>query len=323
MEIFEYNNGFIINGHVLDVLKEMDDESIDMVITSPPYFGLRNYHTNGIDWGDGYIGELGQEPHFLLYIDHLIMIFDEVKRILKKEGSCWVNLGDTYPAGGGKAVEQSFKRKLDVNTKAYQDYCVHSKFRSKLGKSLLAIPDRFKIGMIDNGWLCRNEIIWEKPNCLPESVKDRFTNNYEKIFFFVKQKKYYFEQQFDPYDKPMNRWGGEKLKANNESKWDKETGQKSYRERNMRPNPNGKNKRSIWKINVKPFKEAHFAVFPEKLIEVPIISGCPEKGIVLDLFSGSGTTAIVSSRLNREFIGIELNLNYCKISNKRLKDNDC
>lgn len=167
-------------------------------------------------------------------------------------------------------------------------------------------------------FILRNEIIWAKPNCMPSSVKDRFTVDFEKVFFFVKSKKYWFKTQYEKYTGPMNRWGGNKLKADGKSTWDKGTGQDTYRDRDMRPNENGRNKRCVWKIPTKPFKEAHFAVFPEALIEPMIKAGCPVGGVVLDPFIGSGTTGLVAKKLGRNYIGIELNPAYIKIAQNRI-----
>ncbi len=299
----------ILQGDALEVLKTLPENSIDCVMTSPPYWALRDY---------GVKGQLGLEPTFQEYIDKLCNIFDEVKRVLKKTGTCWVNLGDTYAAGGGKAIEQSFKRQAAIDTGSYPSDAPNSKLRSSMPKCLLQIPSRFSIEMCNRGWILRNTIIWYKPNCMPSSVNDRFTVDYEYLFFFTKNKKYWFEQQFDEYTEPMNRWGGEKLKAQGESTWDKGTGQETYRDRDMRPNPEGRNKRCVWKICPKPFSKAHFAVFPEELCETPIKAGCPKKGIVLDPFSGAGTTCVVGKKLNRNYVGIELNPEYIKIAENRL-----
>jgi site-specific DNA-methyltransferase (adenine-specific) len=173
--------------------------------------------------------------------------------------------------------------------------------------------------MIEDGWILRNEIIWHKGNAFPQGVKDRFTNDFEKIFFFVKNKKYFFNQQFEPYTTPLNRWGGDKIIPKNKSLWDMGTGQKTYRVRNTRPNPKGRNKRCVWTINTKPLKEAHFASFPEELVETCLDAGCPEGGTVLDPFMGSGTTAVVAIRQNKNFIGFELNPDYIEIANKRIQ----
>jgi len=350
----------IFNGDCLDVLRGMDAESIDMCITSPPYWGLRDYGTAKWEGGDincnhiaakeksrydydlskaqtgthsgaktgtdqakwkkkcpscGAIkkdSQLGLEPTFHEYIDKLVAIFDEVKRVLKDTGTCWVNLGDTYSGSGDKGDYKDPKYKEDRNGQR------QSLSKLVMPKSLIGIPERFAIAMTDTGWIRRNTIIWHKPNCMPSSVKDRFTVDFEYLYFFSKSKKYYFEQQFDEYTAPMNRWGGDNLKADNNSTWDKGTGQVSYRDRNMRPNEQGRNKRCVWEINTKPYKKAHFAVYPESLIETPIKAGCPKDSTVLDPFMGSGTTLKVASELGRKGIGIELNTEYIKMALKRI-----
>ena len=191
-------------------------------------------------------------------------------------------------------------------------------------KSLCLIPERFAIEMIDRGWTLRNQIIWHKPNCMPSSAKDRFTMDFEYVFFFVKNKKYWFETQYEKYTEPMNRWGGKyKRRAINEKLDPKglaNANSLARPQRDMRPNKKGRNKRCVWEITTKPYPEAHFAVYPEKLVERMIKSGCPEKGIVLDPFHGSGTTGIVAKKLNRNFIGYELNPDYIKLSEKRYHD---
>lgn len=187
------------------------------------------------------------------------------------------------------------------------------------------IPERFAISMISNGWILRNQIIWHKPNQMPSSAKDRFTVDFEKIFFFVKRPKdYYFEQQFEEYKLPMNRWGGVytdgKTAGSKFTNKNLDATQLAKRARSFRPNDKGRNMRTVWSINTKPFKEAHFAVFPEKLAERMLLSGCPENGIVLDPFMGAGTTAVVAVKNNRKYIGYELNSDYCSIIEKRIND---
>jgi len=301
----------VVCGNSLDILKTIPDESINCCITSPPYWALRDYKIDG---------QLGLEPSFKEYLDKLIAIFDEVKRVLRKDGTCWVVLGDTYSGSGNGSNDYR-----NGTSKNYRK-CVTLYQGQKSGKtnlsdkSLLQIPSRFAILMSDKGWILRNEIIWYKPNAMPSSVKDRFTVDFEKIFFFVKNKKYYFEQQFEPYQESINRWGGVYLKANGNSTWDEGTKQNTYRNRSLRPNDKGRNKRCVWQIATKPFKEAHFAVFPPTLVVPMIKAGCPENGIVLDPFIGSGTVAEVALKLNRHFIGIELSPEYCEIAKKRIKE---
>lgn len=296
----------IYNGNALDVLKTFPDESVDMVITSPPYWALRDY---------GAEGQLGLESTFQEYINKLCDIFDEVKRVLKKSGSCWVNLGDAY-SGSGKGVG------------------------GIKSKSLLQIPSRFAIEMCNRGWILRNEIIWHKPNAMPSSVNDRFTVDYEKLFFFVKSKKYYFKQQKEQMKTNHICWKsirkhsrmvslnitkqgskGVLGQENSGLRKQDQIGRADYTGFNKRylpPKDLMRNKRSVWSINTKPFKEKHFATYPEELIITPIKACCPENGIVLDPFMGSGTTAVVARSLGLKYVGIELNPDYIKIAEKRL-----
>ncbi len=173
------------------------------------------------------------------------------------------------------------------------------------------IPSRFSIEMVNRGWILRNEIIWHKPNCMPESVTDRFTTDFEKLFFFVKNKKYFFKQQIEDTKakviEPRMKKEFRQVASDN-SKC------KSFQSRTM-----SRNKRTVWKIETKGFSEAHFAVYPEKLCQTPILAGCPEGGVVLDPFMGSGTTAKVAKDLGRLYLGIELNPEYIKIAEKRLR----
>ena len=192
-------------------------------------------------------------------------------------------------------------------------------------KCLCQIPSRFAIEMCNRGWILRNEIIWHKPNCMPSSVKDRFTVDFEKIFFFVKNKKYWFETQYEPMADIT-------LKDRRVSNDIKGTGWKDYRGEGVNGgievrqrifnnlNPLGRNKRCVWRIAIKPFSGAHFAVYPEDICKTPIKAGCPENGIVLDPFLGSGTTLVVAKKLGRRGIGIELKKDYCDLAIKRIKE---
>jgi site-specific DNA-methyltransferase (adenine-specific) len=264
----------IYTGDALEVLRTLPDASIDCVITSPPYWGLRDY---------GVAGQIGQEDTPDAYIAQLLDVFNEVYRVLKSSGTCFVSLGDTYSE-----------------------------------KSLTMTPYRFACRMIMAGWVLRNIVIWHKPNQMPANTRDRFTVDFEPVFFFVKKQKYYFQQQLEPYMKPLNRWAGDALEVRGQSTWADGTGQKIYRNRNMRPNPEGRNMRAVWSINTKPFKGAHFATYPEKLVERLLLAGCPPAGVVLDPFLGAGTTAMVAQRLGRSYVGIELNPEYVKMAEERL-----
>ena len=304
----------IYQGDSLEVLKTFPDESIDMCVTSPPYWGLRDYDEEG---------QIGQEKTPQEFVNNLCDIFDEVKRVLKPTGTCWVNLGDTYNAGrsGGHAGGQNGISRPKV---AQSQSGVNAKDIPT--KSLCMVPSRFGIEMIDRGWILRNEIVWHKPACMPASVKDRYTVDFEKIYFFAKNQKYHFKQQLEPLVTPY-----EMLKKDNRGKgWEgkgaggskmvnsvaNHGGNKSMGET---MNPDGRNKRTVWSISPKGFKDAHFAVYPSKLIESPIDAGCPDDGVVLDPFMGSGTTAEVAMKQGKNWVGIDLNPEYIKIADKRLE----
>jgi DNA modification methylase len=291
----------IINGDCLEVLKTLPDESIDCVVTSPPYWALRDY---------GCEGQLGLEPTFQEYIDKLCNIFDEVKRVLKKEGTCWVNIGDTY-SSGTKGSGCPSDKQLPNKGSRYEVRKLDSELQDKC---LCQIPSRFAIEMTNRGWILRNEIIWHKPNCMPSSAEDRFTVDFEKVFFFVKSKKYYFEQILEPYESEPS---DSDKKRNKSSEKYEGTGLYSEGERDYY-SKGGRNKRTVWSITTKGFSEAHFATYPESLVEPMIKSGCPLGGIVLDPFSGSGTTGRVAIDNGKDYIGIELNEEYIKIQERRL-----
>lgn len=277
----------ILCGHSLEILKTFPNECIDMVITSPPYWALRDY---------GVSGQLGLEPTFQEYLANLKAIFREVKRILKQQGTCWVVLGDTY-----------------------------------FEKSLVQIPTRFALMLTDElDFILRNEIIWHKPNAMPSSVRDRFTIDYEKLYFFVKSKKYYFQQQKEPMKtkdtNPPNSsiatFGDLQLGRRKRNYKQDQVGRNDYTGFNARYRPPKdlmRNKRCVWSVSTKNYKGAHYAVYPEELIEIPILAGCPKGGVVLDPFLGSGTTALVAKRLNRNYIGVDINPEYCKMAQERIQ----
>lgn len=278
----------IHKGHAFDILRTFPDSSINMCITSPPYWGLRDYKTDPVKWQDGWCGELGAELDLNAYINHLCDIFDEVKRILNDDGTCWVNIGDTY-----------------------------------LEKKLCLLPFRFALEMSKRGWIVRNVIIWQKPNATPQSAKDRFTVDFEYLFLFSKNKKYYFERQLEPikqstYDRCKSGCGlnkGANYQGLNKTNFER------LQKRMLSGEISGRNKRTVWSIATHAYHGAHFAVFPPALLEIPIKAGCPEGGIVLDPFIGSGTTAVVANKLNREWIGIELNPVYAKLAETRISQN--
>ena len=511
----------IIQGNALEELKKLPEKSINMCVTSPPYWNLRDYGNSTetiwdgnpncehefeteeryvhrgsanntihgainaggleVNWKtqDGFCkkcgawkGQLGLEPDFNLYIKHLCDIFDQVKRVLRDDGTLWVNIGDTYGGSGGSSGHKENTKNLGYLTKNMG--AIANGTKTYQSKSLVMIPFRFAIEMCkrrgfiipderdrswlagiiegegciaihkrennrknatygnflsvsntdkkiidriikltgmggnvqiqeakdktkkiyrwnamsnnakkilrevypymvskrdqircalfcpssgkdaeecwDNlkrlhqqkntsreypepqvggidPWILRNVIIWKKNNCMPSSVRDRFTVDFEYLFFFSKKKKYYFEQQFEPLSEESIK---DIIKRKNLAKLTGEKGSKHFgkggnyegkgRLRTEYYNlEKGRNKRTVWTINPKPFKEAHFAVYPEELVETPIKAGCPGNGIVLDPFFGSGTTGLSTLKQGKRFIGIELNPDYIEIANKRLK----
>jgi len=258
----------------------------------------------------------------------MLLITGELRRVLKKTGTMWWNHGDSYssarPLGtndNGSTGKLAGGKKIRFALSEQNKNRGNSLVNDIPEKSLLFQNYRLMIRMIDEQqWILRNTIIWHKPNCMPSSVKDRFTVDYEPVFFFTKNKKYWFEQQFENFE--SNDYDRARMANAREVHGGKLADNSGGAIKTQRAfvagNKQGRTKRCVWKINTKPFPESHFAVFPEALIEIPIKAGCPEKGIVLDPFMGSGTTAVVAKQLNRQWIGIELNKNYVEMANQRI-----
>ena len=303
----------VYEGNCIEQMKKIEDNSIQCVVTSPPYWGLRDY---------GHADQIGLEETPEKYVDDLVKVFSEVKRVLKDDGTIWLNLGDTYYSKGGASRHKGYsdpKYPNGRNGEFAEPQTAPHKFLK--AKDLVGIPWRVAFALQEKlGLYLRQAIIWHKPNAMPSSVKDRPVTDYEFIFLLSKSEKYYYDYEavLEEYTSPMNRWGGEDLKANGESIWDNGTGQSTYRKRNMRPNPKGRNCRAVWSFNTQPYPEAHFAVFPEELPERCIKAGTREGDIVLDIFAGSGTTLLVAKKLQRKYIGIELSEEYISLINKRL-----
>jgi site-specific DNA-methyltransferase (adenine-specific) len=267
--------------------------------------------------------QLGLEASPEEYIERLCRVFDEVRRILKPTGTCWVNLGDAYATRSGKTGKRPKHPQpiLPLSSNRALDF---KRPLAKLpGKCLVQLPARFALGMIECGWILRNEIIWHKPNCLPQSARDRFTVDFERIFFFVKQRRYYFRQQFETLQ-GRNRLSHRLINSENPrkriygDKYVSAINPRTAEASRLRILRHGRNKRSVWRIAVRPFRGEHFAVYPPELIETPIKAGCPKGGVVLDPFMGSGTTALVARQLGRNFIGVELNPDYVRLARRRL-----
>ena len=286
----------IINGNSLEVLKSLPDNSIDCCVTSPPYYALRDY---GCD------GQIGLEETPEKYIESLCDVFSEVRRVLTPQGTLWLNIGDSY--NGNKVGNTEVVK----NKKVSESNDFHKKLWSGAKpKDLIGIPWMLAFALRSQGWYLRQDIIWQKPNPMPESVTDRCTKSHEYIFLLSKSQKYYFdyeaiqEKAKYPFDNRGER--GDSRRGTQMNSMSGQTGE-------MR------NKRDVWQVNTKPCKEAHFATYPFELIKPCILAGCPENGIVLDPFMGSGTTAIVARSLNRNYLGVELNPEYIKIAHKRLE----
>lgn len=292
----------ILHGDALVQLKTLPDDSIDCVVTSPPYWALRDY---------GITGQLGTEPHFKDYIEKLAAIFDEVYRVLKPSGTCFVNLGDTFSNYKIGHTDRLHAQKI-VGTQQQLNQLKRKTLIQR--KSLCCVPFRFAIAMVERRWILRNTIIWHKPNAIPQSVKDRFTVDYEYVFFFTKSAHYYFEQQFEPMNAHEAQYRHDLRKTR---RYQVKT---PFQGQPLAPNIHvpGRNKRCVWSICTKPNKSAHVAPYPEALIETPIVSGCPEGGVVLDPFLGSGTTAKVAQQLGRHYIGIDINPEYIALAEAHL-----
>ena len=311
-------------GDCRDVLKTLPDKSVDCCVTSPPYWGLRDYQTGTWEGGDSNClhmrttkiskntatghkamaqqgnvvsdaiyktkcpkcgavrkdKQIGLEETPEEYTKNIVNVFREVKRVLKDDGTLWLNLGDTYSSGGRATTTNQTLR-------GDKDYGVTRPASSKgiKPKDLIGIPWRVAFALQADGWYLRQDIIWHKPNPMPESVQDRCTKAHEYIFLLSKSKNYYYDND-------------------------------AIKEKSLMPET--KNKRSVWTVPVKGYKEAHFAVFPTELIEPCILAGCPKNGTVLDPFGGSGTTALVADRLGRKSTIIELNKDYISIADNRL-----
>jgi len=308
----------ILQGDVLDVIRGIPDSSIDCVVTSPPYWGLRDY---------GYGEQIGLEKTHQEFVDNLVKVFRDVRRVLKDDGTLWLNLGDTYASNGYTAHKTKLDTKKDAPSAWSSENRGFSVQKTVGGdikaKDLVGIPWRVALALQADGWYLRQDIIWHKPNPMPESVKDRCTKSHEYIFLLTKSPKYYYDA--DAIREPVSEislkraqygWDCDRPSTKNASMNGKGIHTKKMGTRFV--NPKGRNKRSVWKITTKPFKKAHFATFPPELPEFCIKAGSRKDGIILDPFFGSGTTGLVAQKLGRKWIGIELNPEYIEIARERL-----
>ena len=299
----------IYQGDVLDVLKTWPDNFVNCCVTSPPYWGLRDY---------GVRGQLGLEKTPQEYVEKMVTVFREVRRVLRDDGTLWLNLGDSYNAAGriGHGTREGFKQNTNRASANRQDSPRPSDAGLK-EKDLVGIPWRVAFALQADGWYLRQDIIWSKPNPMPESVTDRCTKAHEYIFMLSKNARYYYnadaikEPQVTPAGcKSAQTFGAKNGKA--EAVYGAKVSGDKWKPSGLR------NKRSVWTVTTKPFKGAHFATFPQDLIEPCVLAGAPTGGIVLDPFMGAGTTAVVASKLGRIYIGCELNPEYIQIAHRRL-----
>lgn len=351
----------ILLGDCRDQLKTLPDESVHCVVTSPPYWGLRDY---GID------GQLGLERSLGNHVGTMVEVFREVRRVLRKDGTLWLNYGDSY------ATSVNGRSAADTKALGNDDRTFRDKPFSTIGpisrvgasgnkgnpgadhafritangvlkpKDLCGIPWRVAFALQEDGWWLRQDIIWSKPNPMPESIRDRCTKAHEYLFLMAKSERYYFDadaiSEIRTQDEDSKTFRGgsyvggqpgpRTIVGNKHIKipggWDKDKGAHGTIHRNGRTEAEyqeaeikeRRNKRSVWTIATAPFAEAHFATFPPALIEPCILAGCPKDGTVLDPFGGAGTTGLVADRLGRNAILIELNPAYIQIADKRLRE---
>lgn len=304
----------ILVGDVLTRIKEIPDQTIQCCVTSPPYWGLRDY---------GHEGQLGLEATPEQYVKNMVAVFREVRRILKDDGVLWLNLGDSY-SGSGKGPAGNLGALHNERHLEHKHGGIVPEGLKP--KDLVGIPWRVAFALQADGWWLRQDIIWHKPNPMPESVTDRCTKAHEYLFMLTKNQRYYFNNdsirepavgKHDPNFKPRKKdWRDNGWPTENDGRATK-TGN-PIQATNPQAPANGRNKRSVWTINTKPFKGAHFAVMPESLCEPPIHATSRPEDLVFDPFTGSGTVATIALRHGRNYLGIELNPDYTQIAHDRI-----
>lgn len=283
----------IINRDCLMALRELPDESVHCTVTSPPYYGLRDY---GMD------AQIGREDTPEEYIRRLVLVFHELRRVLRSDGTFWLNIADTY--------------------------CGTDRKSGCKQKDLIGIPWLLAFALRSDGWYLRSDIIWQKDNPMPESVRDRPSRCYEHIFLLTKSKSYYYDaaaiaEPIAPTTAARYRTGrgaghkyAEEVPGQGKVQGINRTRSGGYYDDALIPTM--RNKRDVWLINTVPYKGGHFAAYPPKLTETCILAGCPKGGVVLDPFFGSGTTGLAAKQLSRRYIGMELNYDYCALARARI-----
>lgn len=290
MKYFEDESLLVLVGDAREQMATMEEQSVQTIVTSPPYWGLRDY---------GNAGQLGQETTPDAYVAAMVQVFRQAKRVLRDDGTLWLNLGDTYSAQRwtGKGEGQPINKKKD----GHRDLNL-TRESGLPDKNLVGIPWKVAFALQADGWILRSEIIWHKPGVMPEPVTDRPTRAHEQIFLFAKQQKYHYDHEAIKEPAVTGAWDALPPIGGNQPASD-----------GMR------NKRDVWTVSIKPYAGAHFATFPADLIEPCILAGAPVGGVVLDPFGGSGTTGMVANKLSRKAILIELNPEYAKQIKERCR----
>lgn len=307
----------LYHGDSLAVLRTMPDQSVDCCVTSPPYFGLRDYGTDG---------QYGLEASPAEYVETMRAVFAEVRRVLADDGTFWLNIGDSY-SGGNRATYDTNGGK----TRA-RGHSAERPVSGVPGKNLLGIPWRVAFALQDDGWILRNDIVWAKPNAMPESVTDRLSNRHEHLFMLAKSRRYWFdldpirEEVIYPAGSPALNWARDTKEADvpGQSMRQHRTARTHGKaesaalaptgKRHAAQDQRGKNPGDVWTVPTAPFPEAHFAVMAPELARRAVVAGCKPGGVVLDPFSGSGTTGHVAGRLGRKYVGIDLSRDYLDLS---------
>lgn len=307
----------LYHGDALAVLATLPAETVDCVVTSPPYFGLRDY---------GVPGQYGLEPTPAAYVETMRAVFAEVRRVLAPAGTLWLNLGDSYNAyNGNRGRSATGLTRHDPLPVVSSGFGLTDKGLPP--KSLIGIPWRVAFALQDDGWILRSDVIWDKPNAMPESVTDRPSTTHEHVFLLAKQPRYHFDLDAIrvPYapDTATRYASGYKQPSATIAAQIKGTSAKNmFNGDLLGENPKGRNPGDVWTIPTQPFPAAHFAVMPPALAERCVKAGCKPGGTVLDPFAGSGTTGMVANRLGRRFVGIDLNLKYLDLALRtRLRQN--